>query len=172
MTDISDRLAALGIAPIGHSYVPLSAPELEELTDRLGSGLPADYVEFASTYGRCRLDATVPTVDGSHEFPLDEFLGGGQDDMALLAMHEEYADRFPAGAFPIATNLLGDLFLLWVTDPELPGSVWYASYYSRSWLEPEELTFNADGTWRVPCYLAARSFTDVLARAEAAEETQ
>ena len=172
MSYISDRLAALGTESIGRSYVPLSAPELEELAGRVGSSLPSDYVEFASTYGRCRLDVTIPTVDGSHEFPLHEFFGGGQDDWSVIAMQEEYADRFPAGAFPIATNLLGDLFLLWVTDPELPGSVWYASYYSRSWLAPDELKFNPDGTWRVPCYLVARSFTDLVARAEAADTTQ
>ncbi|MDQ3642475.1 MAG: SMI1/KNR4 family protein, partial [Actinomycetota bacterium] len=170
VTSLSDRLDELGVAPIGEQYLPLSPSELAELARRLGSSLPADYAHFASTYGRCRLEVTVRTVDGSGEFDLEEFFGGGQGHWheSVLGIQEEYADRFPEGAFPIAENLLGDLFLLWVSDPELPGSVWYASYYGLSWMD--EKPTNADGTWRVPCFLVATTFTDLLTRAEIQEE--
>ena len=63
MTSLSERLDALGVVPFGDEYVPLSAAELTELTRRLGSNLPTDYVEFVSIYGRCQLNVTVRTVE-------------------------------------------------------------------------------------------------------------
>lgn len=79
-------------------------------------------------------------------------------------MQEEYAAAFPAGVVPIADEPTGNLSL-WVSDPELPGSIWYADYSSA-----DRTALRSDGTWEVPCYVATTSFTDLLDRTQVAED--
>ena len=167
MTPLAERLSELRVAPIETDYVPLTRTEVAELERRLGAPLPSDYVEFALTYGLCFLQdwGVVPLLGDARSVPLSTFFGGQASEPSVLAMQEEYADAFPKGVVPIAEEPGGNLYLLWVSDPELPGSIWYADYSSA-----DRTALRGDGTWEVPCYVAARSFTDLLNRTQASEE--
>lgn len=167
MMSLSDRLSELQVIPMKGEYVPLAPSEISQLERRIGSPLPKDYVEFAVTYGRCRLadSGTVQLVDDSRTVPLDTFFGGQAGEPSVLKKHEEYAGAFPPGAVPIGEDPLGNLYLLWVSDPELPGSIWYADYSHG-----DRSAVGSGGTWRVPSYLAAESFTDLLSRTRVLED--
>ncbi len=168
MTSLAERLRELDVAPVRGEYVPLTPSEVAELERRLGAPLPADYLDFALTYGRCHIRGwgDVPLVDGPRTVLLDTFFGGqAGGGRSVLAMQEEYAGAFPDGVVPIADDPNGNLYLLWVSDPDLPGSIWYADYSSA-----DRTALRGDGTWEVPCYVAASSFTDLLNRTQASEE--
>jgi hypothetical protein len=169
LMSLADRLAELQVAPLGDEYVPLSQAEVAELERQLGLSLPPDYLEFALAYGRCCFFedfGAVQLVEHLRTVPVDTFFGGQASEPSVLTKREEYAAALPDGAVPIADDPLGNLYVLWVSDPKVPGSIWYLDYSGA-----DRSVIESDGRWEVPAYLAAASFTDLLARTRVVEET-
>jgi hypothetical protein len=170
MNSITDKLKALGIAPMdGSRFEPLAQTQIDEIEQTIRTALPPEYAHFLREFGRSMFSMEVNCTPSKKPLYFGWFYGYDE----LIASAESHREVLPETVIPIGDDGGGNQFCLGVSGADA-GKVFFHNH-SIGWHADAEAYLQRgeaipSGIRHETVHEIARSFGEFVSNMERDEE--